>query len=267
MPALFPLPSCPSPCRFLAWHLSFCLSLTMAALALGDDTSKPPAADTNYTPSADAPGFVPLFDGQTLSGWTAADMSWWSVEDGAITAKITVEKPCDDNQYLFCDVGSMGDFELKLAHRIHSSHDVNCGFQFRSEHYEGDDCKGYQVDNNLPDMIRLYDEFGRHTLALRGEHTVFHADGTKTTTAIPEAQGEPWFDLTQWHEYHLICRGPRLTLRVNGRLLAEVIDEDVAQRDLAGLLALQLHSGPPMTVQFKDIRWKRLTSSDSEAPR
>lgn len=107
-------------------------------------------------------------------------------------------------------------------------------------------------------LIRLYDEFGRHTVADRGERTDFDENGKKTTTEIREAKGEPWFDLTQWHEYHLICRGPKLTLYVNGRLVGEVIDNDPKNRDFSGLLALQLHSGPPMTVQFKDIRWKRL---------
>ena len=234
--------------------------------ARGAESTESSATQATSVRSEDAPGFVSLFDGRTLAGWKAADMTWWSVEDGAITARITAEKPCDDNQYLFCEVGEMRDFELKLTHRVLSSHDVNCGFQFRSEHYEGDDCKGYQVDNNLPDLIRLYDEFGRHTLAMRGERTVFHADGTKSTTEIAEAQGEPWFDLKQWHEYHLICRGPSLTLRVNGRLVAEVVDNDPGNRDLSGLLALQLHSGPPMTVQFKDIRWKRLDENAATRP-
>jgi hypothetical protein len=112
----------------------------------------------------------------------------------------------------------MQDFELKLVHRIVSDHDVNGGFQFRSEHYQGDDCKGYQVDNNTktPWLVRLYDEFGRHTLAWRGERTRFGEDGQKTTTEIAAAKGAPHFDLGQWHEYHLICRGTQLTLRVNG---------------------------------------------------
>ena len=50
----------------------------------------------------------------------------------------------------------------------------------------------------------------------------------------------------------------RLTLRVNGVLVAEVIDNDPLQADASGILALQLHSGPPTFVQFKDIRLKKL---------
>ena len=205
-------------------------------------------------------GFVSLFDGKSLDGWYAADMSWWSVKDGAITAQITEEKPCDDNQYLFCEYGAMTDFELKLKHRLVSEHNVNGGFQFRSEHYKGDDCKGYQVDNNTETdwLVRLYDEFGRHTLAWRGEHTVFDENGTATTTKIRQATGKAHFKLSEWHEYHLICRGATLTLYVNGKLVAEVVDNDPSNFDASGLLALQLHSGKPMLVQFKDIWFKAL---------
>jgi hypothetical protein len=243
---------------FIATTIAAVLTAVGTTIACGAEPTQSPKKTIPYVCSEDSPEFISLFDGKTLDGWKAADMNWWSVEDGAITAKITKEKPCRKNQYLFSEVGEMKDFELKLAHRILSPHGVNCGFQYRSAHYKDDDCKGYQIDNNLPDMIRLYDEFGRHTLAHRGQRAIFDENGTKTTTKILEAKGEPWFDLTQWHEYHLICRGPKLTLLVNGRLVAEVIDNDPENHDLSGLLALQLHSGPPMTVQFKDIRWNPL---------
>ncbi len=219
--------------------------------------------------AAEAEGFEPIFDGKSLEGWQAADMSFWSIEDGAITAKITAEHPTERNHYLVWQGGKLGDFELKLKHRIISDETVNGGFQFRSEIFDGDipdDCRGYQVDNNTntPWLVRLYDEFGRHDLALRGQKTVFNADGTKETTPIPEAEGEPWFKLEDWHEYHLVCKGPNLTLYVDGRIVAEVIDNDPAQQDFMGILALQLHSGPPMTVQFKDIQLKRLDSGGEE---
>ncbi|MCA9446548.1 MAG: DUF1080 domain-containing protein, partial [Candidatus Omnitrophica bacterium] len=113
-------------------------------------------------------------------------------------------------------------------------------------------------------LVRLYDEFGRHTLAWRGEKTVFDREGEKSTEIIEEATGEPWFQLDQWHEYHLVCRGPHLVLNVDGRIAAEVEDLDPAQQDFSGILALQLHSGPEMTVQFKDIQIKRLDSSTRE---
>ena len=220
---------------------------------------------SHVTTSKVEAGFESIFDGKTLSGWNAADMRFWSVEDGAITGKITPEHPTDRNHYLVWQGGKMGDFELKLRHRVLSAESVNSGFQFRSEMFDGkikDDCRGYQVDNQtkVPWLIRLYDEWGRHDLAMRGERTVFDANGKKDVTPLPEATGPAWFKLEEWHEYDLTCRGTTITLKVDGRLLAEVVDNDPKQQDLAGILGLQLHSGPPMTVQFKDIRLKRLDS-------
>ena len=146
---------------------------------------------------------------------------------------------------------------------IVSEHEVNGGFQFRSEIFDGEipnDCRGYQVDNNTktPWLVRLYDEFGRHTLAWRGERAEFDAAGNRTVAAIEEATGDAHFRLEDWHEYRLRCVGPKIELFVDGELAAEVADNDPKQRDLEGILALQLHSGPPMTVQFRDIRIKRL---------
>tara|TARA_R110002167_G_scaffold73727_1_gene206489 strand:- start:35813 stop:36646 length:834 start_codon:yes stop_codon:yes gene_type:complete len=205
-------------------------------------------------------GFISLFDGETLKGWKAADMSWWSVKKGAITAEITDEKPCTENQYLFSEYGQMADFELKLKHRLVSQHNVNGGFQFRSEHYDLADCKGYQVDNNTKTdwLVRLYDEFGRHTLSFRGERTIFSEKGVASKTTLPEAKEKAHFKLEQWHNYHLICKGNKITLYVNEKLVAEVIDNDPENFDPSGLLALQLHSGKSMLVQFKDIWYKEL---------
>ena len=205
-------------------------------------------------------GFKSLFDGQTLNGWKAADMSFWSVEDGAITAKITPEHPLKENLYLIWQGGELADFELKLKSRVFGSKGINNGFQFRSKELPNHDVAGYQMDNNLDTdwLVRLYDEHGRETLAWRGQRSVFDKDGHVTNTKIPEAEGPAWFKLQEWHEYHLVCEGPHLTLRVNGRLAAEVVDNDLRQQDFVGILGLQLHTGPPTTVQFKDIELKVL---------
>jgi len=230
--------------------------------------AKPVKADP-LPPLKDEPGFKSIFDGKTLKGWKAADMSYWSVEDGAITGTITKEHPSRRNHYLVCQEGKLGDFELKMRHRMVSPHRFNCGFQFRSEIFDGrikNDCRGYQMDNNTgtPWLVRLYDEFGRHTLAMRGKRTVFDKAGKRTTTNIEGAGGPARFRLEDWHEYHLICRGPKITLKVNGRLVAEVIDNDPKQQDFSGIFAPQLHSGPPQKVQFKDIRIKLLDAGDGK---
>jgi beta-fructofuranosidase len=205
-------------------------------------------------------GFQSLFDGQSLKGWRAADLSYWSVEDGAITARITTEHPLKSNLYLIWEGGGLADFELKLKHRVFGSKGINCGFQFRSRELPNHDIAGYQVDNNLDTdwLVRLYDEHGRETLAWRGQRTMFDENGKATHENIEEGQGPAWFKLEEWHEYDLLCVGSRLTLRVDGRLAAEVIDNDPVNQDFSGILGLQLHTGPPTVAQFKDIRLKIL---------
>ncbi|MBP9899840.1 MAG: DUF1080 domain-containing protein [Verrucomicrobia subdivision 3 bacterium] len=203
-------------------------------------------------------GFRSLFDGRSLAGWETPDASYWVVDAGAITGRITKEHPCPVNQYLVWQGGELADFELKLKSRVNGEGGINNGFQFRSRLLPDHDVCGYQVDNNLqtPWLVRLYDEFGRHTLAWRGERADFDAEGSRVITKLAEAEGPAWFRLEDWHEYHLTCVGPRITLRVDGRLAAEVEDNDPRRRELQGILALQLHSGPPTVVKFKDIRLK-----------
>ena len=226
-------------------------------------------------------GFVSLFDGKTFRGWYAADMSWWSIKDEAITGTISKEKPCQKNQYIFYEPhkpddaglplyekrGMMEDFELKITHRILSPHKVNGGFQYRSEHYEDGDCKGYQIDNNTktPWLARMYDEFGRHTLAWRGERTRYDEAGERHVTRIETVHKQAHFKLEEWHEYHLICRSTQMTLYIDSQLVAEVFDLQPSAADLSGLFAPQLHSGPPMVVQFKNILFKPLPSGKGPA--
>jgi len=213
---------------------------------------------------ASASDFESIFDGRSLAGWETPDLSYWSIEDGAITGRITREHPCETNQYLVWEGGALADFELKLKSRLNGEGGINNGFQFRSRLLPDHDVCGYQMDNNLktPWLARLYDEYGRHTLAMRGEKAVLEAEGKRSAVKLPEAQGDAWFRLEDWHEYHLICVGPKITLRINDRLVAEVEDRDPRRRELQGILALQLHSGPPTVVQFKDIQLKILKPAE-----
>ncbi|MCC7374254.1 MAG: DUF1080 domain-containing protein [Verrucomicrobiales bacterium] len=217
--------------------------------------------------SAPNDGFIRIFDGKSFQGWKAPEMSWWSIEDGAITGRITPEHPCTTNQYLVWTGGDLADFELKLESRLSGNGGINNGFQFRSRVLPDGDVAGYQMDNNLQTdwLVRLYDEFGRHTLAWRGKDTVFDSAGKATTVELPEGAGPAWFKLEDWHEYHLTCIGSKLELRVNGRLAARVDDHDPRRFDPQGVLALQLHSGPPTKVQFRNIQLRILKPAAAPA--
>jgi len=203
-------------------------------------------------------GFVPIFDGKTLAGWKAPDMSYWSVKDDAITAQSTPEHPCKKNQFIVWQHGRLDDFELKLKFRISGSKSANAGVQIRSSVNPDGHVVGYQCDIDIAGkwVGALYDEHtGRRMLAALGQFTTIDKEGKRTTKAL---KSDADIKAGDWNDYHIIARGSRIELRINGSPTAVVIDDQKGQRDLSGVLALQLHSGPPMTVQYKDIHLKRL---------
>jgi polyhydroxybutyrate depolymerase len=242
------------------------IRLVGAALAIAVSVTLAPRVE-----AADKADFEPIFDGTTLDGWLGQDMSYWSVEDGAITGTITPDHAPAVNQYLVYQPSLVDDFELKLEFRLTGSTtpNTNGGFQFRSRRLPGGDVGGYQVDNNFgqPWKVRLYDEFGRHDLALEGQRSHFDAEGRKHVEPLELEAGAGDFRLEQWHEYHLIADGPNLSLRINGKLVAACTDADPQQFEPVGVLAMQLHTGPPMKAQFKNIRLKRLARAQPLSPR
>jgi len=214
---------------------------------------------------AQEPGFKPIFDGKTLDGWKAPNMSYWSVRDGTITAQSTEQNPVKTNQFLVWELGEVDDFELKLKYRISGTDKANSGIQIRSRVAPDGHVVGYQADIDRAGRYAgaLYDERGRKMLAQRGQRTVVDADGKKIHTALGDAAAlMNIINLDGWNEYHIIARGNRITLRVNGKTTADVLDNEQENRELSGVLALQLHQGPPMKVEFKDIQMKRLKLAD-----
>lgn len=223
-------------------------SLTFAALVPAQDSDK---------------SFAPIFDGTSLDGWSAPDLSYWSIEDGAITATSSEAHPCDHNQFLVWQGGEIGDFELKLTFRIIGGQKANSGIQVRSEVEPDGHVMGYQVDiahPSAPYLGGIYDEKGsRKMLASRGENVTISADGEQAKAELEggaEAAIEGYVP-GEWAEYHLRFVGDELTVKLNGRTTAVLKDSETAEQDLSGILALQLHSGPPMKVQFKDIQLKQ----------
>jgi type 1 glutamine amidotransferase len=210
---------------------------------------------------AEEAGFKPIFDGKTLDGWTSPDMTYWSVRDGAITARSTERHPVKTNQFLIWQWGQVDDFELKLKYRISGTPAANSGIQIRSRVEEDGHAVGYQADIDMTGRYAgaLYDERGRGMLAERGQKTIIGSDGSKASTSLGDSDSL-FANIKKdgWNEYHIIARSEHIILKLNGKVTAEVIDNDRKQRELSGVLALQLHSGPPMTVQFKDIQLKRL---------
>ncbi|MFN3169023.1 MAG: family 16 glycoside hydrolase [Phycisphaeraceae bacterium] len=208
--------------------------------------------------AADAEGFVSIFDGKTLEGWEG-DTDYWRVEDGAIVGVITEDNPLKRNTFLIYRGGEPSDFELKLEYRV--AEGANSGIQYRSQEEDNFGMKGYQADiEHGPRWTgQCYDEGGRGFLAKRGESVVVEAG---QPPKVVEQIGDPAelmksVDLDGWNEYHLVVKGNHFIHYVNGVRMAEVVDNDKANRENQGLLGLQLHSGPPTEVAFKAIRLKR----------
>jgi hypothetical protein len=211
----------------------------------------------------DDAGFVPLFDGQSLAGWEGKP-EFWRVEDGAIVGETTAEQTTTGNTFLIWRAGLVDDFELELDYRISAK--GNSGIQYRSKDLGDFVVGGYQGDFEGGPKYSgiMYEEKGRGILCLRGERVAIAADGTKTP-------GEPIGETGKlqevikpgdWNAYRIVARGPKLQHFINGQLMSETIDEQEGKRAVQGVLALQVHAGPPMKVEFKDIRLRRTRLTD-----
>jgi type 1 glutamine amidotransferase len=219
---------------------------------------------TFATGRADDAGFVPLCDGTSLAGWEGKP-EFWRAEDGVIIGETTAESPTKGNTFLIWRAGLVDDFELEFDYRV--SGKGNSGVQYRSQDLGDFVVGGYQADFEGGPKYSgiLYEEKGRGILCLRGERVTIAADGTKQS-------GEPIGDPAQlqeaaikpgeWNSYRIVAQGPKLQHFINGQLMSEMVDEQEGKRAAQGVLALQLHAGPPMKAEFRDIRLKRTRLTD-----
>jgi hypothetical protein len=207
---------------------------------------------------ADKDGYVSIFDGKTLKGWDG-NPELWRVEDGSITGQTTKEKPTKGNTFLIYEGSGTHDFELKLDYKIVGG---NSGIQYRSFEVENNKwvIGGYQADIDSGDTYSgiLYGERFRGILCGRGQITTVGANGKPTITGkLGESKDiQAKIKKEDWNSYHIIAQGNTFTHMINGVKTAQCTDEDDAAR-ASGILALQLHAGPPMKVQFKNIRIKQ----------
>jgi hypothetical protein len=222
---------------------------------------QPPAPAQSPKPTMKQGGWRAIFDGKTLNGWRAPDMSYFTVEDGAITGTTTREHNPPYNQFIVWQGGVVADFELKFKFRLFGAK-ANSGMQFRSAVKEKGLVWGYQADiaANGPYLGGIWDEYGpRRSLAARGEKNVIDEDGKKTVTRFAGADALlRGIELEEWNEYHITARGPQITLRINGQVTAELIDRERGRASSSGVLAMPIIPGEPMKVQYKDIRLKVL---------
>ena len=221
-------------------------------------------------------GFKSIFNGKDLTGWEGLP-GFWSVKDGALTGQTTAENPAKTNTFLIYKGSSPANFELRLSFRLTPNNDKNwgnSGVQYRSKIFDaaGFVVAGYQADIDSPFKYTgmLYEEKGRGILMNTGEKirvlpvTPEDAAKKKKATveklpgATPATEIEAAYKLSDWNEFVVIANGNHLQHFLNGKLTADIIDTDDTLGAKSGVIALQLHQGQPMTIQFKNVRLKTL---------
>jgi sugar phosphate isomerase/epimerase len=211
-----------------------------------------------------------IFNGKDLSGWDG-DPRLWSVKDGVIHGETTKENPARGNTFLVWRGGKLKDFVLKIKFRIQNG---NSGIQYRSKEMNKWRISGYQaeVENNPGKVGFLYHEAGRGWLVNVGDMMEIDKDGKKNVVGkvsdVEELKEAGYYKMKDWNEYTIIAHGNYLKHYLNGFPTIALIDNDrVTNPDdpkdrngaaMEGNLALQIHAGPPMVVEFKDIRIREL---------
>lgn len=211
-------------------------------------------------PAPDPDGFVEIFDGKTLAGWSAPDMSFFSVQDGAITGEATPKHLPPYNQFITWMGGTVRDFDFRFKFRVTGAK-ANSGMQFRSVLKEKGLVHGYQADIAMTGAFLggIWDEYGpRKSLAARGESTVVDEDGKKTVTKFGDpAELVQGVNLAEWTDYRILAQGPHMLIEINGRKMSELVDRDRDHAAQDGVVAMPIIP-EPMRIQFKDLRLKRL---------
>jgi len=215
------------------------------------------------TPPKPPEGFVAIFNGKDLEGWDG-NPDFWSVTDGVIRGT-TDQKRTRGNTFCIWRGGLLKDFELRISFRIRNG---NSGIQYRSQDAGGWRVVGYQaeVENKKGKVGFLYHEGGRGWLVNVGEKMVIDENGQKKVVGKLGDKMELTKDyqMKGWNHYRIIASGNHLQHFLNGVQTIDLIDKDVNPIDkikgrnekkgaLSGILALQIHAGGPMLVEFKDI--------------
>jgi Domain of Unknown Function (DUF1080) len=205
-------------------------------------------------------GFKAIFDGKSLRGWDG-DPGFWRVENGALVGQTTAEKQPAQNTFLIWHGGEPADFELKCDFKLTG---YNSGIQYRS--IELPDIKwamkGYQADMDGEQQYtgQIYEERGRGFLALRGQFS-YIAEGKKPGMVGSLGDSNELKALIHgdgWNSLDIVARGNTLAQTLNGRLMSMLIDDDAANRKMSGLIGIQVHKGPSMKIEVKNIRIKNL---------
>lgn len=222
-------------------------------------------------------GFVPLFNGKTLTNWVG-DPTYWRVDSGALVGEVTPETLLKRNSFIIYQGTMPDDFELVCEYKVSAK--GNSGINYRSEKMTDapNALRGYQADLNGPNNYTgsNYEERKRTTLASQGEKTIIppiaiHPDSLQTQIKsnqwLPKqvvgtlgnaAELKAAIKTDDWNQYHIVVKGNHLQHYINGVLMSDVTDNDTINRRFSGYLGVQVHVGPPMRIAFRNMRMKKI---------
>jgi len=229
------------------------------------------------SPPADA-GFTNLFDGKSLENWDG-DPRFWRVEGETIVGETTKDNPAKKKTFLIYRGKEFSDFELRFSYKVIG---YNSGVQYRSADLGNWAVSGYQCDfedrwhkvdgkPNAPLFDKysgmLYHEEGRRLLSARGEMTFVRTNPSDPMKPKIEKIGSVGDSVLlekkihrdgQWNHMVVIAQGNQFIHLINGHVMTVGIDEDEENRRASGIFAFQLHSGPPLKIELKDVRVREL---------
>lgn len=220
-------------------------------------------------------GFVKIFDGKTLKGWRG-DPTYWRVENGNLVGEITPTTLLKTNSFIIWQGGNPSDFELTLQFKISKA--GNSGINYRSEKLTDvpNALRGYQadIDGAMRYTGQNYEERARTTLAYRGE--IVSVNAIENSAVLKDnIKSNAWLQRTvtgslgtgdelkskiiseDWNTCRIVAKGNRLQHYVNDILMSDVTDNDKVNGKTAGLLGVQVHVGPPMKVEYRNIMLKQ----------
>ena len=230
--------------------------LTPRRGAFQNSTDPHPVASAKVSAQTDKEGYLQVHDGRSLRHWSG-DARYWSVEDGALTGK--ADGSLKKNRFLTWKHSTIRNFDLRVKIKISAG--GNSGIQYRGHSRPElglDIVTGYQCDvvARVPRYNgMLYEEKGRRIVSRTGNKVII------------DPQGQPWivghlpfvtFEPGEWHEYRVLAQGNHFQHWIDGHPTVDLIDFDQEGSALEGVLAVQVHVGPEMTVQYKDFRLKPL---------
>ncbi|MDR0338135.1 MAG: DUF1080 domain-containing protein [Planctomycetaceae bacterium] len=212
-----------------------------------------------------ADGFVSMFNGQDLSEWDG-NVDVWSVRDGSIVGQTANEGAAKltYNTFLIWKGGNVDHFVFRADIKL--TPEGNSGFQYRSQITPGDKpyrVNGYQADfdgSHAHSGILYGENFGG-ILCQRGLETVIETN-QKPRTVRRFAENDALkkeLKVNDWNSYEVTAQNFMFTHKINGQIMSITTDEDKEHRRENGIFAIQAHVGPPMKVEIKNLRIKRLS--------